>query len=178
MARSNGARALLVGVVLLAGGCATTLPEAIDRPVQPVGLLQAQQEAGAWVGRTVRWGGTIAKVENRAEETWVEVVARRLDSGARPVVEDRSDGRFLARVSGFLDPAIYAPGRLFTVVGTLERPVTRTIGDYPYRFPVVRVDGYQLWEPLPEPRAYPYPYGWYDPWYPWRRPWLHDPYWW
>ena len=36
------------------------------------------------------WGGTIASVENRKDETWLEIVARELGSSGRPRETDRS----------------------------------------------------------------------------------------
>ena len=80
---------------------------------------------------------------------------------------DRSAGRFIAVIDGFLDPALYAEDREITVSGVVEDAVTRKIGDYDYTFPRVRVNNYLLWPPRPEydPRTYPPPW-YYDPWYP------------
>jgi len=82
----------------------------------------------------------------------------------------------IARIPGFLDPVIYEKQREMTVTGALAEPITRTVGDFPYRYPVVDVDTYYLWA-KPLPATYPYYYDpfWYDPWYPhrWYRPHPH-----
>lgn len=173
--RSLGHAGWLMLLVVVAG-CATAPPAELAGPVDAVTPGEARAAPEQHVGRTVRWGGTVARVENLSGETRVEVVSRDLDSGGRPRDEDRSDGRFLALFDGFLDPAIVSNGREITVVGALVPSVSRTIGAYPYRFPVVKVARWKLWSPRPEVvyREYaPHPY-WYDPWYPWRR----YPYWW
>lgn len=163
--------AVMVAMLALCA-CATAVPEAIREPAPGnITVAQAQQGGQRLVGSRVRWGGTIAGVENRAAETWLEIVDRPLDSNGRPRETDQTGGRFLARVAGFLDPAIYAKGRDVTVAGVLAAPVERTIGEYPYAFPVVKSQQLQLWPlavPQPPPRYYD-PF-WADPWYPWGYP--------
>ncbi|HKL77552.1 MAG TPA: Slp family lipoprotein [Gammaproteobacteria bacterium] len=169
--------AWLVLTLWLLSGCASTVPVAIREPVPASpALAEVRKDLAAHVGREVRWGGTIAAVENRPDTTVIEVVGRRLHAGGRPRSEDRSAGRFLVVVDGFLDPAVYGEGRQVTARGTLAEPVTRDIGRYAYRFPVVEAGTLHLW-PLPEePRYDPYPPPWYhDPWYPYPHP--YYPYW-
>jgi len=125
------------------------------------------------MGVEVRWGGEIVAVDNREEATLVEVVSRELSDRGRPRAQDRSQGRFRARISGFLDPAVYDTGRQITVVGPVSGLEEGKVGDYPYRFPIVAVDTYYLWPPPSEPRHYDPFY--YDPfWHPY--PWYHYPY--
>lgn len=170
--------ALVAILTLLAlGGCAS-VPETIRRAppgdVPPDEVRAAPQQ---YLGVTVRWGGSIVKVHNRQTETLIEIVARRLDSQGRPRAEDRSLGRFLAKVAGFLDPAIYAAGREVTVRGQFEGMVEQPIGEFRYLYPIVRAEHVQLWPPRREP-DYPYYYDpfWYDPWYPWGWPYHPYPY--
>lgn len=153
---------------LLMAGCAGNVPKAIRESPPGPSVAEARAQQGP-IGARVRWGGNIAKVENHATETWIEIVERSLESDGRPRQEDRSGGRFLARITGFLDPAVYAVGRQMTVAGMLTELITRPIGEFPYTFPAVKVEEYYLWPPLPERSAYPYHAPpWYDPWYPWR----------
>lgn len=160
---------LSVAALLLAA-CAATVPEPIrDVPETAPLPVEVRSEPGRFEGARVRWGGTIIAVSNEAASTEIEIVARPLDARGRPEDVDRSLGRFLARVSGFLDPAVYAEGREFTVTGTVKGATERTIGDYAYSYPVVEVSGQYLWaRRRPESERPPYPYDpfWYDPWYP------------
>ncbi len=160
-------------------GCATYLPEAIRKaPPKDIAVSEVRRNIDLYKGQFVRWGGTIASVENRKGETWLEIVARELDGDGRPRETDVSQGRFLARITGFLDPAVYAPGREMTVAGTIEGHLTRKIGEYVYTYPVVNVELSHLWPVrVRYPRDYYYydpfwPYPWYpwSPWYPWGYP--------
>lgn len=165
---------LLLGWLI---GCATT-PRVYD-PIQDGNfrgptLAAARAQPETFLETRVRWGGTVARVENRRDETWLEIVEQPLGENGRPTGADASAGRFLARVSGFLDPAIYAPGRSITVVGPLTGTTPGQVGDYRTTYLVVAVEHYRLW---PERRApeviyVPDPF-WYGPGYPWghwRRP--------
>lgn len=159
---------LLLAMTLGLAGCASNLPKPIrEAPEEDVALSTARQNPGSYMGRQVRWGGVIAGVDNRADETCLEVVGRKLESNGRPATRDGSEGRFLACASRFLDPVIYAAGRLVTVAGTLAAVETRPVGKYPYRYPVVQARTLYLWQPEPERYYYePDPF-WYDPYWPW-----------
>lgn len=164
-------RLLLLVLPLTLAACASDTPRAIrEAPPENIRPDQALKDAERLRGAEVRWGGTIAAVENRKEETWLEIVEHPLTGGGRPRDTDRSGGRFLARVSGFLDPAIYARDRLITVAGQLEDPQSRRIGEYPYRYPVVKAGAAKLWPREAETAPTYYSPYWVDPWYPWGYP--------
>ena len=168
--------------VALLSGCATDLPETIRTPPPTdISLDKARDNPNAVIGQRVRWGGTIAAVENRTADTWLDVVVRELDSHGRPREVDQSQGRFLARANGFLDPAVYTKGREVTVAGTIEGVTTRPIGEHPYRYVLIKADTVHLWEPRVERRdSYRSPYYdpfWHDPFWPWRPYPGYAPYW-
>ena len=128
---------LLIAVILLSG-CAGGVPAAIkDSPVSSASVSEAQQSERRFVGAQVRWGGTILSVRNREATTEIEILSRPTDTSGEPDAEGDGQGRFIAEVRGFLDPAEFPKDRLLTVVGTLDRVETRPVGDYPYRFPIV-----------------------------------------
>ncbi len=169
---------------LFLSACASQVPGPIRQriPDSPT-LEEVRRDPKSFLGERVRWGGTIAKVTNREEATWVQIVGRRLDSEGRPQTEDWSSGRFILVVEGFLDPMIYAEGRLITAAGSLEEPVTREIGEYAYAFPVVHAESYYLWPQQPRYLSEGYSGPYYPhPWYygPWPRPFysFHGAYWW
>ncbi|MFP4560804.1 MAG: Slp family lipoprotein [Thiohalorhabdus sp.] len=167
---------------LLLAGCASSIPEPIRDPEDGGPSLAAvRADPDAHLGKTIRWGGEIVEVENRPEHTEMQVVAKPLEYDARPADRDRSEGRFLVRFPGFLDPAVYAPGRRITVTGTVEEMLTRDIGEYAYRLPLVEGDGSYLWT-REEDRPRPYRDPWHDPWYRYHDPWYpyphpYYPYW-
>lgn len=165
----------LIPLVLLAGG-ASNLPREITQPVpgQP-GVEQVQQDTRAWIRSRVRWGGEVISVENSRRHSLLEILRRPLDRDGRPEPDMAAGGRFLARVTGFIDPDAYAKGRLVTLVGRIEGLQTRPVGQYPYPYPVLDVSTHYLWPPLqPVPERFRDPF--YNPWYPWGWPGGYPPY--
>jgi outer membrane lipoprotein len=158
------------------------MPRSIRLPEPaPLTVREARAAPERHAGTPVRWGGNILHIENAADTTDVELLARALDATGAPRMDAEPQGRFIARFTGFLDPAEYPRERLLTVTGVLAGAETRDVGEYPYRYPVVRATGKHLW-PEPEPVVYGpwYPEPWYDPWHPpwwgpgpgpWYRPW-------
>ncbi len=145
------ARLQAVVVALLAGAGCASVPEGIEDPGRDSPDLATVRGAPeAHQGETVRWGGTIAAVDNREDETLIAVVARDLQRHGQPREGDTTPGRFLARIDGFLDPAIYRTGRPITVRGTVDGTRKRAVGDYEYDHVVVATTGHHLW---PQPTA-------------------------
>jgi outer membrane lipoprotein len=168
-----GAALLLLAVLT---GCAAGVPAPIrEVPATPVLLGEVQQNPDRFVGMTVRWGGVIVQTRNRKDDTVIELVSRSLGSDGRPLLEDRSAGRFLAQLSGFHDPAIYAAGRELTVRGVITGVSEQAIGDYTYRYPQLRADGVYLWPQRHPPEPIYYDPWWWDPWYPWGWPYYYAP---
>src|SRR3972149_4860359 len=135
----------LVAAVVL-GGCASVVPEAI-RTAAPgnVRTAQGREQPRQFRDTVVRWGGNIVGTRNERDHTVLEIVGRDLDDEGRPREEDRSLGRFLAKVRGFLDPAIYKPEREVTVRGRIEGIVEQAIGEFRYTYPLVQADNCYLW---------------------------------
>ena len=133
---------ILSMLAALALSACVSVPQQIQFPNEAQGsdllLRQAIQKPDAYQGQQVRWGGLIAKVENAEQNTRVEIVGQLLDSRGRPRLSEQSEGRFVAIISGFIDPLIYKEGRELTVIGTTTEPITDKIGEHNYTFPVVQ----------------------------------------
>ena len=96
--------------------------------------------------RKVRWGGTIVNVQNlEGPVTVFEVVSRPLERTGKPLHNDESSGRFLARVEQFIDPEIIKVGRDITFTGTLVGRYDGKVGDSQYLFPVLIASNYTFW---------------------------------
>lgn len=172
---------------LALGGCASQIPQAIrTEPAQPTTVAQVQQAPAALAGRQVRWGGRIVATINLPDSTEIEVLSRALNTDGRPRTGAPGQGRFIARATGFLDPAEYAEDRELTVTGPILGVETRKVGEYPYAYPVVAAQTRYLWPKSLPPPVYPgpwpgWPYGpgfgpWWGPgwgpgWGPWWGPW-------
>ncbi|MBS0456136.1 MAG: Slp family lipoprotein [Proteobacteria bacterium] len=157
-------------LLVLLAGCAS-----VPKPLQ--GQFAAVDPGAAITqdatGQAVRWGGTIAKVENEAGQTCFQLVARPLNEQSRPVLyKDRSAGRFLACRAGFYEPQVFAIGRSVTVTGHVAGYETRRVGEYDYRQPKVAADVIYLWPKVQRVRTV-YAYDpFFGPPYPW------GPWWW
>lgn len=72
---------------------------------------------GQFKGKIVILGGTIARVAQTNFEAQMEIIQRELDYWGRPRRTDRTAGRFIVAVHGFINPSVYAVGMDVTVVG-------------------------------------------------------------
>jgi len=153
-------------VVALLTSCAT-IPKPIDEKIESIPELNVvRQNADDYIGHRVRWGGVIANIINEKDATVLEIVDHPLSQQARPMETDLTQGRFLARINGFLDPVIYAKGREITVVGTINKKTKQFIYQFEYIYPEIIVDSFILWPQVEKQVEYYYEPYWYDPWYP------------
>ena len=150
---------VLISLLVLTG-CASRIPQELRQPHISHATVAAARAHLAPLGVRVRWGGVIAKITNTPRATWIQVINRPLRHDGRPRQRPDSDGRFLARVPGFLDPDVYAVGRKITVVGVFSGFEKDPIGSYLYNFPVVRTLSTYLWRPRPVTPYYYNPWGW------------------
>ncbi len=143
-------------------GCVTPLPAG-----EVTGIAVSEIQAGtSELGQPVRWGGTVVNVQNKQDITVIEVVSRPLLASGRPARNDKTQGRFLAEVSGFLDPEILVEGRDITLTGVVKQLQDGTVGEANYSYPVLSVFKYHFWQQLTEKTA-----NWGYP----LRPWLDHP---
>lgn len=155
---------LLAALALLLAGCAST-PESLRggfTDLQPANAGQAD------IGDRVRWGGRLLEVRPRSDRTCFEILSRGLDDIARPVDSSNRPGRrFLACRDGFDDPAAYPEDADITVIGELTGFEVRTIGEYDYRYPVLRLEAAHVWPQrrVADPAPMPPPRWWYDPYW-------------
>lgn len=162
-------RFIICFALMLLSGCASQIPASIKTPPIPdTEFQQAKQSVNTYQNQNVRWGGKIISVENKADSTWIEILASPLNSYGKPSYRKSYEGRFIARVNGFLDPEHYSKDRNLTIFGTIETEFVKRIDEYPYSYPLVNVKEYYLW---PEYRhytaryRYPYFHGYYYPYY-------------
>lgn len=170
MNRPLAQSAALVVLAASLGACAT-VPAPLQGQFAPVTPKEALASGAQ---QPVRWGGEIISVDPKSGHTCFEILGRELDSMARPVARDPSQGRFLACRDGFFDPEEFKQGRYLTVVGRVDGSEKGKIGEFDYTYPRVAADAVYLW---PERSYVAAPY-YYDPWGPWGYgPYWGGPYW-
>ena len=162
-------RFIIYLALLVLSGCASQVPVLIKLPPNPdPEFHQVKQNVAAFQKQQVRWGGKIISVENKENSTWIEVLASSLNSYGKPSSRTDYEGRFIARVDGFLDPEQYSKDRKLTIFGTIETEFVKRIDEYPYSYPLVNVKEYYLWPEYRHRTALyrsPYFHGYYYPFY-------------
>ncbi len=159
--------------LLLTATACTSMPSQLDLPLDnPPSLTAVQSDIARHQAKRIRWGGHVVSVDNRAQQTWLEIVAQPLRStDTRPRPQAHSPGRFFAVVEGFLDPLQFIAAdqpadtrlREVTIIGRVSQLKTTPIGDFNYTFPVISVEALHIW-PARRDNRYRHA-SYYDPFY-------------
>jgi outer membrane lipoprotein len=115
---------------------------------------QLQEIPDRYRGEVAMLGGKIIETHPLEKGAELVVLQLDLDRSDRPQDNDQSKGRFLVQSDHFLDPAVYSPGTLITVVGRLKGSEQRNIGQMAYRYPVISVEEIKKWPTVTE--TYPH----------------------
>ena len=140
--------AVFCSVVLMAG--CSVIPDSIqvEDEANLVEYQQVTSNPESNIGKTVRWGGVIAKVENLPDATMIEMVDFPLRSYARPRVSNQSMGRFRVYIDGFIDPVVFEKGRSVPFTGKITGYEEGMVGERKYVFPTLKPSGYHLWKEI------------------------------
>ena len=158
----------IVGCALMGiFSCATPISKDLRAAVtKDLTFPEVFQHPDAYAGSIVIWGGKIIQTLNTQSGTELIILESPLDYSDEPKAEELSRGRFIAKTSTFLDPAIYRRGRKITVAGKILGKETQSLGKIEYTYPVVEAKEIHLWRKTSK---------WYQPYPPSYYFW--DPYW-
>lgn len=137
---------VIASLAVVLSACATTPPFseeillAVDRTLTPEQAVQ-----NATQGVRVLWGGVIIGAENLPDHTDLTVLFYPLDKSQQPDLDKTAKNRFIVHSAGYLEAMVYAPGRVITVLGSLQGVEEGKVGDAPYRFPVLKAEEIYLW---------------------------------
>jgi outer membrane lipoprotein len=132
--------------MLLLAGCAHVISKQVLNEVDKNATFpQVAKDPDAFRGKTVLFGGAIIETKNLSDKTAVTVLQLPLGRRGEPAAGDVSEGRFIIQASGFLDPAIYSPGRKITVAGRVAGKEKRPLGEIEYTYPVIEKRELYLW---------------------------------
>jgi outer membrane lipoprotein len=136
---------LSIALISLLLSCATT-PDfdttQVDRSLTPQSVIA---EPTPSLGKIVLWGGTILETSNLKDSTQIEVLAYPLNSSHQPMQEKKPLGRFVIQHRGYLEPTLYAQGRLLTVLGSVSGSQQGKVGKSAYTYPVISAQQLHLW---------------------------------
>jgi outer membrane lipoprotein len=143
---------LLVLSLLLLSGC-SSLPSDLKTSQEAEGIkdVQVMSNYQQWVGEPntstpVRLSGVIAKVSNLSDRTRLELVNLPITSSGKPDISKEASGRFVVYIDHFVEPMIYAPGRLLSVVGKSIGNETIEVGGTQLDVPAMLATGQHLWK--------------------------------
>ena len=105
-------------------------------------------------GKVLLLGGTVLETIPMTEKTVIMVLQHPLTGSDKPDIAAPSRGRCLVEAEGFIDPAVYGPGRQVTLVGVVTGKETRKLGQLDYTYPVIKGTEIYLW-PLQETSSEP-----------------------
>jgi outer membrane lipoprotein len=151
---------VLLTIVVLSGCVSVPEPLRGDYPPLTPNAVTARD-----IGQDIRWGGIILATQPDENQTCFEVLSRQLSTGMRPLVEDMTQGRFIACRDGFLDPEVFVKGREVTLTGEVVQMDQRLVGEFEYRYPVIAARFITMWPERPEVIINNYYDPFYDPWY-------------
>ena len=134
---------MLLGCVLTA--CAPAPLYKTTGPAVAAVPFEVAQTPERFVNREVIWGGRIVQVKNFTDYSEIELLAYPLDSSQRPRANDSGNGRFIAVMSGYVEPLDYPTGALMTISGMLNGSRAGNVGQADYVFPLVRVAQAHVW---------------------------------
>ncbi len=142
---------LTMVAMLLVSGCTHVISKQMLNEVdRNATFAQVVKNPDAYKGKTVLFGGAIIETKNLPERTIIAVLQRPLSRRGEPAGVDVSEGRFIIQTQGFLDPAIYSPGRQVTVAGKVLGKEVYPMGEIQYAYPLIEKRELFLW-PVPSP---------------------------
>jgi outer membrane lipoprotein len=139
---------LIIIILALLSGCSHMISSESRALLSPdISFRQLRERPEAFAGKYVLLGGTIAGVRNSTKGGEIEVVRQGLDWRGRPDESEPSDGRFIARSAGFLDPLVYGKGMHISMVGQVLGGEARVLDGIDYTYPVISVKEVRIQKP-------------------------------
>ncbi|SEQ51097.1 Slp family lipoprotein [Basfia succiniciproducens] len=169
---------LIFPLIVLLSACVSA-PEGLERDEFTIqSLRQIEDSDYVCQCKKVRLGGKIISAEALKNQTKLEILSLPITTySAKPVIESATDGRFIAYLDGFADPASLKD-QYITVAGILKEQWRGKIDEADYLYPIIKVTAYKQWRLAKE---YYYEY---DDWHDYRfrrfghfRHWGWDPFW-
>jgi outer membrane lipoprotein len=134
--------------LLALSGCARPFSdEALKLVDASLSYQQVRDRPGDYRGKFITAGGVVAAVYNTNSGGELEILQFPLDGSGRPDPAALSSGRFLALTDSFLDPLLFQPGLMASVVGEIAGEETRELEGVDYRYPLLRIREVHIWKP-------------------------------
>jgi outer membrane lipoprotein len=137
---------IVAGILISCLSCTPAISSGVRSQVTPnVSFADVAQHPAAHIGTVIIAAGTIIEAKNLQEGTLLEILQYPTTSRGRPQLGKPSEGRFLVLAPGYLETAIYRPGRQITVAGEVSGLRELPLGESTYRYPVLAPRELHLW---------------------------------
>lgn len=114
-----GKAVLIVWTMVLAAAC-TTLPAEVREQVAPgLDFAAVQADPARYAGSSLMLGGAVVELRDDGEGSLLQMLRWEVNRWGEPLALAESGDRFLVRTSQPLDPDLYTPGRLVTLIATV-----------------------------------------------------------
>jgi outer membrane lipoprotein len=136
-----------------------------EEAVKDATVPMVQKDPQRFMGKIVIWGGRIIDLINDSTGSQLIILESKLDNDEYPLPSRFSQGRFIAKTSKFLDPAIFIKGHRVTLAGEVVGTRTEKLGNGSYTYPEIKIEELRYWVPTPYYMYYPhFSRRWWDPW--------------
>jgi len=145
---------------LLLSGCAHVMSDAnLKLADRSLSYADMKKNPDGSVGKIVLVGGIIAGVNTSGDVAMLEVTQLELLQNGVPDEYSHSSGRFLAVSTELIDPIVYRPGSLVTIIGEIKGKKVQQLNGADYPYPLLAVRELRIFrptEPFPAATANPY----------------------
>lgn len=138
-------RILTLFVILVLTACGPTKPSIHAKSNNDISYEQVIQNVDLYQGQLVRWGGMIGQVANYENFSELTIVQFPLTRHGVPISTEPSAGRFIVRSEHFLDPLIYSPEKLVTIIGTVKTLQLQKVDQKMLNLPLIAVEQSHVW---------------------------------
>ena len=140
--------AAIMSTLLFLSGCAHVMSETnLKMADQSIRYSDLNAKPEAFAGKTLLLGGVVAEVRGSDDVIMLEVAQLELFKNGVPNEDSRSGGRFLAISTELIDPMVYRPGKLVTIIGEVKGKKIQKIDGVDYPYPLIAVKELRLFRP-------------------------------
>lgn len=135
-------------MIVLCGcmACASVFTPEVRSQIEPtLSYPELAASPTSHVGRVILLAGTIVEATNFETNTRLTLLQYPVGRRHRPRTNQPSGGRFLLLVPGYVETAIYRPGRAVSVIGEVVGQEALPLGEATYTYPVLAPKELHLW---------------------------------
>lgn len=137
---------LWISLALALVGCSLPISGDLRREAnQALNFAQVADNPASYIGKTVIWGGIIEKVQNTSDGAEIQIMQSRLRVDKSPDLK-AVGGEFIAITGEIRDLKVLKKGERITVGGDIVGEKIEDTKIEKFRYPVVLIKGFYLWD--------------------------------